>query len=396
MQNIAKQNIKIQWRINFLAGVVFLVPIISIFYKYTGLSLFEIILISNVFTFSIRIFELPTSVLADTTGRKKSLIYSVVANFISALLIFIYPSFIGFCIAALFQALYSSFWSWTGQAFLQENLKILGKEKKFGKVIGSFMFYEQIATIISPLLASFILKTFGDAWYTLLAGIDVTFAILLVILTTTLTETTIIQQKFKNMKEAIQVNIKTAKQAIKYVFWSEKLKVFLLYRSLSHHVLFFWIILLPLLAENGMDDWFSWVIKTLFVLWTMFASKYAYKIGEKYGYNISWVTSTIAQWICLIIVSFFLHSWITIAVIYFFFSIFDGLIWPSRNHSLVELTKQWKTLATTRSIIFAMFALYMTIGKQILSFMPVHHAFILLGCIILLTNLFLGRKIVEM
>jgi len=77
MQKIAKQNIKIHGWINFFAGVVFLVPIISLFYKYTGLSTFEIILISNIVTFAIWIFELPTSVLADTTGRKKSLIFSV-------------------------------------------------------------------------------------------------------------------------------------------------------------------------------------------------------------------------------------------------------------------------------------------------------------------------------
>lgn len=395
MQKIAKQNIKIHGWINFLAGVVFLVPVISLFYKYTGLSIFEIILISNIVTFSIWIFELPTSVLADTTGRKKSLLFSVIANLIFALVIFIYPSFIGFCIAAVFQALYYSFWSGTGQAFLQENLRILKKEEKFGKVIGNFMFYEQLATVITPLIAAFILKIFSDSGYTILAGIDVFFAIILVILTTRLTETTKIKQQFKSFKHAVKENVDTAKSALKTVFNSKQLKFFLLYRSLSHHVLFFGIILLPMLSNKGMANWTSGIITTIFIIGSMFASKYVYKIGEKYGYNYPWVLSTIAQGICLILAGLMFESWIIVAIIYFFFSIFNGFIGPSWNHSLVQLTKG-KAIATTRSIIFAMFALYMTIGKQVLSFMPINYALITLGVIVLLTNLFLGKKMLKM
>ena len=66
----ATRNIKIHWWINLISGITFLVPIISIFYKYTGLSTAEIILVSNVFTFWMWIFELPTAVLADTFWRK--------------------------------------------------------------------------------------------------------------------------------------------------------------------------------------------------------------------------------------------------------------------------------------------------------------------------------------
>ena len=110
----AKRNIKLQTWINFLSGVVFLLPIISIYYKYTGLSIAQIVIISNVNTFAIWLFELPTSVFADTTGRKKSLIASAVCGFLSALLILVLPTFWGFATAAFFSALYWSFWSGTG------------------------------------------------------------------------------------------------------------------------------------------------------------------------------------------------------------------------------------------------------------------------------------------
>lgn len=107
---------------------------------------------------------------------------------------------------------------------------------------------------------------------------DVFFAILLVILTTRLSETTTIKQSFKSIRHAFQENINTAKLAIKNVFSNKKLKLFLIYRSFSHHILFFGIILLPVLSEKGMDDWISGLIKAVFIAGTMFASKYVYKI----------------------------------------------------------------------------------------------------------------------
>ena len=91
MQDIALKNIRYQSWINFFAGAVFLVPIITLFYKYTGLGLFEIIIIANVSSIFVWILEIPTSVFADTMGRKRSLFYSVSANFLGALMILLFP-----------------------------------------------------------------------------------------------------------------------------------------------------------------------------------------------------------------------------------------------------------------------------------------------------------------
>lgn len=125
MKDIATRNMRIHGLINLISGIVFLIPIITLFYKYTGLNLAQIILISNITTFSMFLFELPTSVRADTAGRKKSMFISVVCNVISAVMILLFPSLRGFAIAAFFAALYGSFRSGTGQAFLEENLRIL-------------------------------------------------------------------------------------------------------------------------------------------------------------------------------------------------------------------------------------------------------------------------------
>jgi len=387
----AEKNIKIHWWISLISGITFLVPIISIFYKYTGLSTFEIVLISNIFTFWMWILELPTSVLADTFWRKKSLIASVVSNFLCAIFILLCPNLTGFCIAAIFQALYYSFRSGTWQAFLEENLLKLWQEDKFWRFFGKFSFYWEFAAIITPLIASTILKISPDTWYTILAALDCISAFILIILTYQLTETSRISEKIKTFKQAIKLNVDTWVNAIKNVFWNKNMRMFLIYRSLSHHVTFFGILLLPILSEKWMLDWVSWLITTIFTIWSMFASKYAYKRWEKYGYNYSRTRSTIWQAVCLIIAWILFKSRILLACIYLIFSIFDWIISPSWNHELIKLTK-WKSIATSRSIIFGCLALYMTFMKRILSYLEPNIALIILWIIILLANIIFAKK----
>ena len=195
----ATKNIKFYGLISLISGITFLVPIISIFYKYIGLSTFEIVLISNIFTFWMWTFELPTSVLADTFWRKKSLMASVICNFLCALFILIFPNLIWFCIAAIFQWLYYSFRSGTWQAFLEENLSKLWEKDKFWRFFWKFSFYWELAAIITPVISSLILKFIPEFWYTILAALDCFFAFILIILTHQLTETYKIKEKIKSL-----------------------------------------------------------------------------------------------------------------------------------------------------------------------------------------------------
>jgi len=391
-----EKNIKLQSWINFLSWMTFLVPVITLLYTYVWLSIFQIILIANIWSLVVRIFELPTSVFADTAGKKKSLVISVVCNFIATVIIVFFPSYLGFLIASFFWGLYFAFWSWTGQAFLEENLREIGEENKFWKVIWHLMSLETLAWLFVSLIVSWIIKRLWQStWYTILAILDSIFAWVLIILTIQLKEVNPIKEKLSSVKKIFLKNYDTAKIALKNVFKSKNMRIFLIYRSLANHVAFLFIISLPLRVQAWMEPWLAgilWIISTIGIF---FANKYAYKLWEKRSYNHVRVFSTIAQALLLIFVAFFLKSWIMITIVMVFFNFFEWLRMPARNHVLVGQTK-WIAVATTRSIIFSVFALYTTVWKQVLSIFPVEYALIWLGVFILIVNIILGKKILSL
>ncbi len=395
-KKIVEKNIKLQSWINFLSWMTFLVPVITLLYTYVWLSIFQIILIANIWSLVVWIFELPTSVFADTAGKKKSLVISVVCNFIATVIIVLFPSYLGFLIASFFWGLYFAFWSWTGQAFLEENLREIGEENKFWKVIWHLMSLETLAWLFVSLIVSWTIKRLWQStWYTILAILDSIFAWVLIILTIQLKEVNPIKEKLSSVKKIFLKNYDTAKIALKNVFKSKNMRIFLIYRSLANHVAFLFIISLPLRVQAWMEPWLAgilWVISTIAIF---FANKYAYKLWEKRSYNHVRVFSTIAQALLLIFVAFFLKSWIMITIVMVFFNFFEWLRMPARNHVLVGQTK-WIAVATTRSIIFSIFALYTTVWKQVLSIFPVEYALIWLGIFILIINAIFAKKILEL
>lgn len=391
----AEKNIKMQRLINMLAGFVFLTPVVTLLYKTTGLGLVEITLIANVATLCTWLFELPTSIFADVSGLKKSLLYSVVCNFIGALVILLFPSFWGFITASFFAALYWSFWSGTGQAFLENNLRVLGKEKTFGKVIGEFMMMEQAAGLICPLIAAGILFFFKDGGYMLLALLDTIAAALLVMLTLRLKEFPSEDVSSERQQSTIRKYFTTGKEALLQVFTNKDIRTLMLFRSFGNHVAYFPLVIFPVLVDAHMPDYASGIVASLATLGMMFVLKYGNIFSEKYSYATSWVTATLTQALLLFIAAFFLQHWIVLVCLYILFVALDGLWQPAWNHVLVQVVGG-KAIATTRSLVFSVFALYTTIGKQVMSWLPLQSAFITLAIIIVLANVFLGRRVLAL
>jgi len=193
----------------------------------------------------------------------------------------------------------------------------------------------------------------------------------------------------------MSLNWKTAMDALKNVFGNKRMRLFLIYRSLSHHTLFFPLIVLPWMVGKGMPDWGSGIVMTLASIASILTTKFAFKIGERFGYSLNWVLATTVQGILLVIAGWLSQSWVLVASIFILFNFFDGLWHPAWNHILVDLS-HGRSIATTRSVIFSVFALYMTLGKQFLSLFTIQEALIGLGLFIVAINFLLGRKIMKL
>lgn len=393
MHHIARRNILLQGWINFLGGIVFLLPVIQLYYKSKDISLDQIILIANIFTISIWLFELPTSVWSDKYGRKLSLVFSMLFNFLCAICILVSPNFIGFSVAAVFGGLYITFWSGTGQAFLDENLTLLNKKEEFGRVIGKFMFYDQSANFFTPLVSAVILKYYYNG-YKLLAILDVIISLAMLIVSLYFTEVLKLEIKNTNFIKVIIENYTTAKSSIIRVFRNSHLRLLLIYRCLSSHMVLLPIIILPKLTESGMPEWKGGVVISIATISMMISTRYAYKLGENHSYNLAWIIATTTQGLLLIVASMLMSSWVLLAAAFIFFNFFEGLSLPSWNHIVIRQTGG-KNIATIKSIMFSIFALYITIGRHISAVYETKISLVWIGSLILLTNIIIGKNLLE-
>jgi MFS family permease len=185
----------------------------------------------------------------------------------------------------------------------------------------------------------------------------------------------------------------TAKQAMQNIMQNSRLRLLLLYRSLANHVAFLPLIILPTLSERGMPNWFSGIVTALAAMGMMLSTRYAYLLGERYGYRKAWVIGTVMQALLLIAAGLLVDWWMPLVGIFLLFNISEGLWQPSWNHVLIEETTGL-AIATTRSVIFSAFALYTTIGKQILALFPLSYALMGMGVFIIAINLLLGRRMI--
>ena len=170
--------------------------------------------------------------------------------------------------------------------------------------------------------------------------------------------------------------------------------MYTVYRSLSNHVSYFMLLAFIMMTDVGMPDRWSGVLIIFASLMSLLASKYAYLVGDKKWRWRTWVFASSMQGILLICIGFLTQQWIRLVLIYLFFELFEWLRMPAWNHCIVQETK-WVAIATTRSLIFAVFGLWTTVGKQFLSFFPIAYAMIGIGIFILLVNLYFARKIVN-
>ncbi len=146
----------------FLKNLRFFDAFFILFLVEKGLTYTEIGVLYAVREICINIFEIPSGIVADTFGRKKSLTGSFIAYIISFILFFISSNFWVFLAAFIFYGFGDAFRSGTHKGMIMDYLKIKGWENQKIDYYGHTRSWSQKGSAISSLIAGVIVFYSGS------------------------------------------------------------------------------------------------------------------------------------------------------------------------------------------------------------------------------------------
>lgn len=118
-----------------------------------GFSLIEIGVLESIFHIVSFCFEIPSGVVADVFGRKKTLVMSQVVSLISSILMILSTGFWTVAFAIGFNALSYNLSSGTREALAYDSLKVAGQEEGYNKFASTEMILYRITNSTATLCA---------------------------------------------------------------------------------------------------------------------------------------------------------------------------------------------------------------------------------------------------
>ncbi len=146
----------------FLKNLRFFDPFIILFFREMGLSFLEIGILFSIREISTNIFEIPTGIIADSYGRRKSMLFSFSAYIISFITFYLFPHFSIYAGAMILFAIGEAFRTGTHKAMILEYLKIKGIEDTKVYYYGRTRACSKFGSAVSSLLAALLVFYSGS------------------------------------------------------------------------------------------------------------------------------------------------------------------------------------------------------------------------------------------
>lgn len=137
----------------------------TVYMSKNGLNLVQIGIVYAVYQLSKVLFEVPTGVVADKCGRKISTVSGSVFLIVSNLCAFIFKSYGGFLLAAVFQGISYTLVSGASDALFIDSIYASGKKELFEKYNAIMRFGVYIAIFMSSALGGYIADKSLDLVY---------------------------------------------------------------------------------------------------------------------------------------------------------------------------------------------------------------------------------------
>ena len=155
----------------FLKNLRFFEPFLLLFFLEQGLSFFEIGILISIREIAAGILEIPTGIIADSYGRRSSMIFSFASYIVSFLIFYFFPQFTFYVIAMLFFAAGEAFRTGTHKAMILEYLTIKNIKHLKVEYYGFTRSWSQKGSAVSALIAGAIVIFAGSYKYIFIASV---------------------------------------------------------------------------------------------------------------------------------------------------------------------------------------------------------------------------------
>ncbi len=151
-------KIRVYYVVRFLTSFALgtILPVYVLYFRHYHINLFQIALLAAVFEASILIFEMPTGLVADTYGRRISVILSALFSLISGIFFIFFPFLFGFIVAEILNGLGETLRSGALEAWLVDSLKHENREEKIKQAFARGTKYRVIGNLLGLILGGYL------------------------------------------------------------------------------------------------------------------------------------------------------------------------------------------------------------------------------------------------
>ncbi len=335
------------------------------------------------------ISEVPTGILADKIGRKKSIILAFVFQLLGEVEFIFAYNYLLFAVSAILAGLGFSFYSGCYEALMYDSLKTDNREHEMQKVAGLNGGLKLLATLFGASIGGFLaadLSLHSFILVIVLTAISVSIAL---IVSFFLKETHI-----KSEAESLN-SFEILKEGLKLIRKNALLKRIIILSILAtpfiNYLLNFYQ---PYLLEAEVPGVWLGISLAIASLIGFFASKYAYTLEKIFGVQFGLLIATLLPGVLYIAMALIVHNWFSVVLFILAFSSMNmqsPIFADYRNRHIKSNIR-----ATTLSMISMLSGFYVAImglcwGK-IADYYSLKPAFILMGSVIIFSVLLIRIK----
>ena len=140
----------------FFKNLRFFDAFLILFFLASGVSYLQIGLLYSVREITLAIFEIPSGIIADAFGRKKTLMVSFVTYILSFMIFYVAENYSVFYIAMILFAFAEAFRTGVHKAMIYHYLKVNNQDDLKVRYYGHTRSWSQVGTAVSALVAGFL------------------------------------------------------------------------------------------------------------------------------------------------------------------------------------------------------------------------------------------------